>query len=110
MDFGDELREVPEIRESVIEDIYHVKPQEGKWIVDHESEDRIIHVFDEKVDAVKAASEMAGNSPDGRLVIHDSNGNVDSDETLRIGMSLQERFGGTRVFIPVALHNRLSRH
>ncbi|WP_333640000.1 DUF2188 domain-containing protein [Mesotoga prima] len=46
-----------------IEDISHVKPHEDKWLVDHESEEKMIHVFEEKVDAVKAASEMARNSP-----------------------------------------------
>ncbi|MCP5456664.1 DUF2188 domain-containing protein [Mesotoga prima] len=46
-----------------MEDISHVKPHEDKWVVDHESEEKMIHVFEEKVDAVKAASEMARNSP-----------------------------------------------
>ncbi|WP_414674265.1 hypothetical protein [Mesotoga sp. UBA5557] len=69
-----------------------------------------MHRFDEKVDTITAASELAGSSPEGKLVIHDSKGNVDRDETVRIGKSLQEKSGGTRVFIPVAVHTRLSRH
>ncbi|WP_414674589.1 hypothetical protein [Mesotoga sp. UBA5847] len=40
--------------------------------------------FDEKVDTITAASELAGSSPEGKLVIHDSKGNVDRDETVRI--------------------------
>ncbi|HAY98138.1 MAG TPA: hypothetical protein DCY45_01310 [Mesotoga sp.] len=53
-------------------------------MVDHESEERIINRFDEKVDTITAASELAGSSPEGKLVIHDSKGNVDRDETVRI--------------------------
>ncbi|MDD3682188.1 MAG: DUF2188 domain-containing protein [Mesotoga sp.] len=110
MDHHEDLNKIPSISENVMEDIYHVKPHEGSWIVDHESEERIIHRFDDKVDAINAASELARNSPEGKLVIHDSEGNVDKDETIKIGKSLQERAGGARVFIPVAYHTRLSRH
>ncbi|MBN2252121.1 MAG: DUF2188 domain-containing protein [Kosmotogaceae bacterium] len=110
MDHYEELHKIPKIDENAIEDIYHVKPHEGSWIVDHESEERIIHRFDDKVDAVAAASELASSSPEGKLVIHNSEGDVDKDETIEIGKSLQEKFGGKRVFIPVAFHTRLSRH
>ncbi|WP_367361957.1 DUF2188 domain-containing protein [Mesotoga sp.] len=110
MDHHEELRKIPSISEEIIENIYHVRPHEGSWIVDHESEERIIHRFDEKDGTITAASELAGSSPEGKLVIHDSKGNVDRDETVRIGKSLQEKSGGTRVFIPVAVHTRLSRH
>ncbi|HDP77711.1 MAG TPA: DUF2188 domain-containing protein [Mesotoga infera] len=110
MDHHEELRKIPSISENIVEDIYHVKPHEGSWIVDHESEERIIHRFDDKVDAISAASELASNSPEGKLVIHNFEGNVDKDETEKIGKSLQEKSGGARVFIPVAFHTRLSRH
>jgi len=110
MDHHEDLHKIPSISENVIEDIYHVKPYEGLWIVDHESEERIIHRFDDKVDAIVAASELASNSPEGKLVIHDSEGNVDKDETTKIAKSLQEKAGGARVFIPIAYHSRLSRH
>lgn len=110
IDHHEEPRKIPSISEEITEDIYHVRPHEGSWIVDHESEERIIHRFDEKVDTITAASELAGSSPEGKLVIHDSKGNVDRDEIVRIGKSLQEKSGGTRVFIPVAVHTRLSGH
>ncbi len=110
MDYDEELHKIPSISEKVIEDIYHVKLHEGSWIVDHESEERIIDRFDDKVDAIAAASELASSGPERKLVIHDSEGNVDKDETIRVGKSLQEKTGGTRVFIPVAYHTRLSRH
>ncbi len=84
MDHHEELRKIPSISEEIIENIYHVRPHEGSWIVDHESEERIIHRFDEKDDTIIAASELAGSSPEGKLVIHDSKGNVDRDETVRI--------------------------
>jgi len=41
------------------------------------------------------------SSPEGKLVIHDSEGNVDKDETITVGKSLREKTGGVRVFIPV---------
>lgn len=110
IDHHEEPRKIPSISEEIIEDIYHVRPHEGSWIVDHEGEERIIHRFDEKVDAITATSELAGSSPEGKLVIHDSKGNVDRDETIRVGKSLQEKSGGTRVFFPVAVNTRLSRH
>ncbi|PZC52526.1 MULTISPECIES: DUF2188 domain-containing protein [unclassified Mesotoga] len=110
MEHHEELHKIPSISENVIEDIYHVKPHEGSRIVDHESEERIIHRFDDKVDAITAASELASSSPEGKLVIHDSEGNVDKDETITVGKSLREKTGGARVFVPVAYHTRLTRH
>ncbi|MGC9321635.1 MAG: DUF2188 domain-containing protein [Kosmotogaceae bacterium] len=110
MEHHEELHKIPSISENVIEDIYHVKPHEGSWIVDHEIEERIIHRFDDKVDAIAAASELASSSPEGKLVIHDSEGNVDKDETITVGKSLREKTGGARVFVPVAYHTRLTRH
>lgn len=110
MEHHEELHKIPSISENVIEDIYHVKPHEGSWIVDHESEERIIHRFDDKVDAITAPSELASSSPEKKLVIHDSEGNVDKDETITVGKSLREKTGGARVFVPVAYHTRLTRH
>lgn len=104
-----DLEQMPKIAEDVIEDIYHVKPHEGEWIVDHESEDRILYRFDNKGDAVEKAVELARSKANGKLVIHDSEGNVDKDETLNRTDALARELGETRVYVPVAWNIGLGR-
>lgn len=54
--------------------VYHVLPDQGKWIVRKGSAKKASAVKDSKKEAMAAASDLAKSSPDSQVIVHKSNG------------------------------------
>jgi hypothetical protein len=54
--------------------VYHVLPDQGKWIVRKGSAKKASVVKDSKKEAMVAASDLAKSSPDSQVIVHKSSG------------------------------------
>lgn len=64
-----------------IRKIYHVLPYRSDWAVKLGKAKRASAVLKTKIEAVRAASNLAKSSPRAQIVIHESTGKIKSDRT-----------------------------
>jgi len=61
--------------------IYDVSPKGKQWAVKERDADRAVANFDNKVDAVKRAREIANNLPLAQIVIRKQDGTIQTEHT-----------------------------
>lgn len=58
--------------------IFHVMPENGHWQILEEASSRAFGRFDGKQEAIAAASQSAGDGDPVRVVVHKSDGSIES--------------------------------
>jgi hypothetical protein len=58
--------------------VYHVLPDQGKWMVRKGSAKKASVVKDSKKEAMAAASDLAKSSPDSQVIVHKSSGIIET--------------------------------
>jgi hypothetical protein len=58
--------------------VYHVLPDQGKWMVRKGSAKKASVVKDSKKEAMAAARDLAKSSPDSQVIVHKSSGIIET--------------------------------